>query len=159
MSNATLDSKQAHANHQVHFYDDDEAFIYEAVADVRAAMEGMLEPTYREQIQARVEVRQIFNIAGIGTIAGCYVTEGKIARGNNVRLLRDQVVVHEGKLASLKRFKDDVREVAAGYECGLSLEGFQDVKQGDVVESFERIPVVRRIAPAPTGREGARAGA
>ncbi len=130
--------------------------IYEAVADVRAAMEGMLEPTYREQTQARVEVRRIFNIAGIGTIAGCYVNEGKIARGNSVRLLRDQVVVHEGKLASLKRFKDDVREVTAGYECGLSLEGFQDIKQGDVVESFERIPVIRRIGPAPTGREAPR---
>ena len=130
--------------------------IYEAVADVRAAMEGMLEPTYREQTQARVEVRRIFNIAGVGTIAGCYVNEGKISRGNSVRLLRDQVVVHEGKLASLKRFKDDVREVSAGYECGLSLEGFQDLKQGDVVEAFERIPVIRRISPAPAGREAPR---
>jgi translation initiation factor IF-2 len=127
--------------------------IYEAVADVRAAMEGMLEPTYREQIQARVEIRRTFNIAGVGTVAGCYVNEGKISRGNSVRLLRDQVVVHEGKLASLKRFKDDVREVAAGYECGLSLEGFQDIKQGDVVESFERIPVIRRITPTQPGRE------
>jgi translation initiation factor IF-2 len=127
--------------------------IYEAVADIRAAMEGMLEPTFREQTQARVEVRQTFNIAGVGTIAGCSVTEGKIARGNQVRLLRDHVVVFEGKLASLKRFKDDVREVAAGYECGLSLEGFQDIKQGDTIEAFERIPVVRRINPAPTGRE------
>ena len=127
--------------------------IYEVVADVRAAMEGLLEPTFREQVFGRVEIRQIFNIAGIGTIAGCSVTEGKIARGNLVRLLRDQVVVHEGKLASLKRFKDDVREVASGYECGLSLEGFQDLKQGDVVEAFERIPVIRRIAPMQTGRE------
>ena len=84
---------------------------------------GLLEPTFREQVHGRVEIRQIFNIAGVGTIAGCYVTEGKIARGNLVRLLRDQVVVHDGKLASLKRFKDDVREVAAGYECGLSLGG------------------------------------
>jgi len=130
--------------------------IYEAVADVRAAMEGMLEPTYREQTQARVEIRQIFNIVGVGTIAGCYVTEGKIARGNMVRLLRDQVVVHEGKLASLKRFKDDVREVAAGYECGLSLEGFQDIKQGDVIEAYERTPVIRRITPASAGREAPR---
>ncbi len=130
--------------------------IYEAVADVRAAMEGMLEPTYREQTQARVEIRQIFNIAGVGTIAGCYVNEGKISRGNIVRLLRDQVVVHEGKLASLKRFKDDVREVAAGYECGLSLEGFQDIKQGDVIEAFERISVNRRINPPPPGREAHR---
>ncbi|MGH7798891.1 MAG: translation initiation factor IF-2 [Candidatus Binatia bacterium] len=130
--------------------------IYEAVADVRAAMEGMLEPTFREQTQARVEIRQTFNIAGVGTIAGCYVNEGKITRANQVRLLRDQVVVFEGKLASLKRFKDDVREVGAGYECGLSLEGFQDIKQGDVIEAYERIPVVRRINPAPAGREAQR---
>jgi translation initiation factor IF-2 len=127
--------------------------IYEAVADVRAAMEGMLEPTYREQTVGRIEVRQIFNISGAGTIAGCYVTEGKVQRGNLVRLLRDQVVVHEGKLGSLKRFKDDIREVAAGYECGLSIEGFQDIKQGDVVETYEKIPVLRRITPTAAGRE------
>ncbi|HUK40113.1 MAG TPA: translation initiation factor IF-2, partial [Candidatus Acidoferrales bacterium] len=133
--------------------------IYEAVADVRAAMEGMLEPVYREQTHGRVEIRQTFNIQGVGTIAGCYVTEGKIQRGSLIRLLRDQVVVHEGKLASLKRFKDDVREVAAGYECGLAIEGFQDVKQGDVIEAYERIPVVRRINPNPVGREAQRATA
>jgi translation initiation factor IF-2 len=127
--------------------------IYEAVADLRAAMEGMLEPAFREQTQARVEIRQTFNIAGVGTIAGCYVTEGKISRGNQVRLLRDQVVVYEGRLASLKRFKDDVREVSAGYECGLALEGFQDIKQGDVIEAFERVPVVRRMTPPAVGRE------
>lgn len=131
--------------------------IYEAVADVRAAMEGMLEPTYREQTHGRVEIRQTFNIQGVGTVAGCYVTEGKIQRGSLVRLLRDQVVVHEGKLASLKRFKDDVREVTAGYECGLSIEGYQDVKQGDVIEAYERIPVVRRINPSSSGREPSRA--
>jgi translation initiation factor IF-2 len=133
--------------------------IYEAVADVRAAMEGMLEPTFREQTQGRVEIRQTFNIQGVGTIAGCYVTEGKVQRGSLVRLLRDQVVVHEGRLASLKRFKDDVREVTAGYECGLALEGYQDVKQGDVIEAYERIPVVRRISPNPSGREASRATA
>jgi len=127
--------------------------IYEAVADVRAAMEGLLEPTYREQILGRVEVRQIFNISGAGAVAGCYVAEGKVQRGSLVRLLRDQVVVHEGKLGSLKRFKDDVREVAAGYECGLAIEGFQDVKQGDVVEAYEKIPVIRRIATTAGGRE------
>jgi translation initiation factor IF-2 len=131
--------------------------IYEAVADVRAAMEGMLEPTYREQTLGRIEVRQIFNISGAGTIAGCYVSEGKVQRGNLVRLLRDQVVVHEGKLGSLKRFKDDVREVAAGYECGLSIEGFQDIKQGDVVEAYEKIPVLRRITPSAGGREASHA--
>jgi translation initiation factor IF-2 len=133
--------------------------IYEAVADVRAAMEGMLEPTYREQTHGRAEVRQTFNIQGVGTIAGGYVTEGKIQRGNLIRLLRDHVVVHEGKLASLKRFKDDVREVSAGYECGLSLESFQDIKQGDVIEAYDRIAVVRRISPTPTGREASRATA
>jgi translation initiation factor IF-2 len=106
-----------------------------------------------------VEIRQTFNIQGVGTIAGCYVTEGKVQRGYMIRLTRDQVVVHEGKLASLKRFKDDVREVASGYECGLSIEGFQDIKQGDVIEAYERIPVVRRIAPAPAGRESQRATA
>ena len=127
--------------------------IYEAVADVRAAMEGMLEPTFREQTQGRVEIRQIFNIQGVGTIAGCYVTEGKIQRGNLVRILRDHVVVHEGKLATLKRFKDDVREVSAGYECGLSIEGFHDIKQGDVVEAYERTAVMRRISPVQGGRE------
>ncbi|HEU4341357.1 MAG TPA: translation initiation factor IF-2 [Candidatus Binatia bacterium] len=133
--------------------------IYEAVADVRAAMEGMLEPTYREQTQGRLEIRQTFNIQGVGTVAGCYVTEGKIQRGSLVRLLRDQVVVHEGKLGTLKRFKDDVREVSAGYECGLSIEGFQDIKQGDAVEAYERVPVIRRIAPSSTPREASRASA
>jgi translation initiation factor IF-2 len=127
--------------------------IYEVVADVRAAMEGLLEPTYREQTLGRVEVRQIFNISGAGTIAGCYVAEGKVQRGSLVRLLRDQIVVHEGKLSSLKRFKDDVREVAAGYECGLAIEGYQDIKQGDVVEAYEKIPVIRRITPSAGGRK------
>ena len=130
--------------------------IYEVVADIRAAMEGLLEPTFREQVLGRVEIRQTFNIQGVGTIAGCYVTEGKVQRGNLIRLTRDQVVVHEGKLASLKRFKDDVREVGAGYECGLSIEGFQDIKQGDVIEAYDRIPVVRRITPTATGRESQR---
>jgi len=133
--------------------------IYDAMADIKAAMEGLLEPTYREQIHGRVEVREIFNIRGVGTVAGCYVSAGKIQRSSLVRLLRDQVVVHEGKLGSLKRFKDDVREVSAGYECGLALEGFQDVKVGDVVEAYERVPVIRRITPTPGGREASRASA
>jgi translation initiation factor IF-2 len=133
--------------------------IYDTMADIKAAMEGLLEPTYREQIHGRVEVREIFNIHGAGKVAGCHVSEGKIQRSSLVRLLRDQVVVHEGKLASLRRFKDDVREVAAGYECGLVLEGFQDVKVGDVVEAYERVPVMRRITPAPGGREASQASA
>ena len=133
--------------------------IYDALADIKAAMEGLLEPTYREQVLGRVEVREIFNIHGVGTVAGCHVTDGKIQRSTPIRLLRDQVVVHEGRLASLKRFKDDVREVAAGYECGLAIEGFQDMKKGDVIEAFERVPVIRRMTPPPGGREASRASA
>ncbi|MBI4529127.1 MAG: translation initiation factor IF-2 [Deltaproteobacteria bacterium] len=133
--------------------------IYEAIADIRAAMEGMLEPVYREQVHGRVDVRQIFTIHGVGTVAGCYVTEGKIQRSSLVRLLRDQVVVHEGKLGGLKRFKDDVREVTAGYECGLSLEAYHDVKVGDKIEAYERVPVIRRITPSHGGREMSRASA
>jgi translation initiation factor IF-2 len=129
------------------------SIIYEVINDIKAAMEGLLEPTYREQVHGRVEVREVFNIRGIGGVAGCYVTDGKIQRGYLVRLLRDQVVVYEGKLASLKRFKDDVREVAAGYECGLSLENFQDVKKGDQIEAYERVAVLRRITPTPGSRE------
>jgi len=133
--------------------------IYEAIADLGAAMEGMLEPTYKEQIHGRVEVREVFNIQGVGTVAGCSVTDGKIQRSSLIRLLRDQVVVHEGKLASIRRFKDDVREVSAGYECGLGIEGFQDIKKGDVIEAYERAPVIRRISPTPGGREPSRASA
>ncbi len=133
--------------------------IYEVVSDIKAAMEGLLEPTYREHTQGWLEVREIFNIRGAGTVAGCYATGGKIQRSNLVRLLRDQVVVFEGKLASLKRFKDDVREVASGYECGVSLEGFQDIKKGDVIEAYERVPVIRHIGPTPGGREPSRASA
>ncbi|HEX9443555.1 MAG TPA: translation initiation factor IF-2 [Candidatus Binatia bacterium] len=128
--------------------------IYEVLNDLRAAMEGLLEPTYKEQVHGRVEIREVFTIRGQGGVAGCYVTDGKITRGSLVRLLRDQVVVHEGRLASLKRFKDDVREVTAGYECGLALEGYQDVKKGDTLEAYEKIAVIRRITPAPGGREG-----
>jgi translation initiation factor IF-2 len=133
--------------------------IYEVMNDLKAAMEGLLEPTYKEQAHGRVEIREVFTIRGLGGVAGCYVTEGKIQRGSLVRLLRDQRVVHEGKLASLKRFKDDVREVTAGYECGLALEGFQDVKKGDMLEAYERVAVIRRITPAPGGRETSRATA
>jgi translation initiation factor IF-2 len=133
--------------------------IYEALQDIRAAMEGLLAPTYREEMHGRVAVREVFNISGAGMVAGCYVNEGKVQRSSLVRLLRDQVVVHEGKLSSLRRFKDDVREVAAGYECGLAIEGFQDVKVGDVVEAYERVAVARKIGSAPTGREASQASA
>ena len=117
--------------------------IYEVIDDIRSAMEGLLEPVFREEFHARIQVREVFNIRGVGTIAGCSVTDGKILRSSNVRLLRDQVVVHEGRLASLKRFKDDVREVGTGYECGIGIDGYHDVKVGDVIEGYEKIPISR----------------
>jgi translation initiation factor IF-2 len=110
--------------------------IYEAIEDIEAALKGMLKPKFREVVLGRAEVRAVFRIPRVGAVAGCYVTEGKIERAANVRVVRDGVVVHEGKFASLKRFKDDVREVGAGFECGIGLERFQDIKEGDVLEAF-----------------------
>jgi len=130
--------------------------IYEVVSDVRDALEGMLEPTLRERLVGKAEVRQVFNVPSAGRVAGCFVTEGKMVRGGRARLVRDHVVVLEGKIATLRRFKDDAREVAAGYECGLTLESFPDVKEGDVIEVFEMEQVARHLAPA--ARQGAAAG-
>ena len=111
--------------------------IYNAIADVKAAAEGLLEPTITERVLGRAEVRQVFTIPKVGAIAGCYVTDGRIARASEgIRLLRDSVVVHEGKLGSLRRYKDDVREVQQGYECGIAIENFNDVKTGDVIEAY-----------------------
>jgi translation initiation factor IF-2 len=110
--------------------------IYDALEDIKKAQTGMLAPVFKESVQGRVEVRETYKISGVGTIAGCFVLSGTIARNNKVRLLRDNVEVFGGKLASLKRFKDDVREVQNGFECGLGLEGFNDIKKGDIVESY-----------------------
>ena len=98
-------------------------------------MEGLLAPTLREKELGKVEVRETFHVSRIGTIAGCYVTEGKVLRNAQVRLVRDDVVIWTGKLDSLKRFKDDVREVASGYECGIGLENYNDIKTGDIIEA------------------------
>ena len=117
--------------------------IYDVIDDIRSAMEGLLDPVFREEFHARIQVREVFKIRGVGTIAGCSVTDGKIMRSSLVRLLRDQVVVHEGRLASLKRFKDDVREVGTGYECGIGIDGYHDVKVGDVIEGFEKVAISR----------------
>ena len=116
--------------------------IYQAIEDIQAAMKGMLDPEFREKILGHAEVRQTYKVSGVGTIIGGYVLDGKIERNAKVRLLRDNIVIHEGQLASLKRFKDDVKEVAAGYECGMSLEKFNDIKEGDQLEVFvmEEIP-------------------
>jgi len=118
--------------------------IYNVIDEVKAAMTGMLKPQEREVVIGQAEVRQIFKVSKVGTIAGCYVRSGKIVRDAGVRLLRDNVQVYEGKLASLKRFKDDVREVQEGYECGMAIENFNDLKEGDVIEAF----TTERVAPA-----------
>ncbi|MBP1744034.1 MAG: translation initiation factor [Firmicutes bacterium] len=110
--------------------------IYNAIDDVRAAMVGMLEPEYKEVVQGKAEVRQTYKISNVGTIAGCYILDGKLTRNSQVRVIRDGIVINESTLSSLKRFKDDVKEVAAGYECGLSVEKFNDLKEGDIIESF-----------------------
>ncbi|MFN8545868.1 MAG: translation initiation factor IF-2 [Candidatus Binatia bacterium] len=125
--------------------------IYDALNDVRDALEGLLEPTLQEKVLGRAEVRQTFTISGVGAVAGSFVTDGKIVRGARARLLRDNIVIHDGRISGLKRFKEDAREVAGGYECGISLESYQDVKVGDIVEAYEVEEVARRLS-APSGK-------
>lgn len=117
--------------------------IYQAIEEMEAAMKGMLAPQYVENVLGHAQVRQTFKVSGVGTIAGCYVTDGKIVRNSEVRIVRDGIVIHEGKLSSLKRFKDDVKEVANSYECGLGFENFNDIKEQDVVECFVMEEVAR----------------
>ena len=110
--------------------------IYKLLEDIEAALTGMLEPIYEEKIIGEAEVRETFIASKLGTIAGCYITDGFINRNAEVRLIRDSIVVYEGKIASLRRFKDDVREVRAGYECGILIENYNDVKVGDIIEAY-----------------------
>jgi translation initiation factor IF-2 len=120
--------------------------IYKAVEEIKQAMEGMLKPDTKEEIIATVEVRDTFKVPKIGTIAGCYVLTGTVKRNCIVNLIRDQIVVHRGKIASLKRFKDDAREVAAGYECGIGLEDFDDIKTGDTLEVIDIVEIARKLS-------------
>ena len=117
--------------------------IYDAIEDIEAAMKGMLAPKFREAITGHVEIRTTFKVSGVGTIGGAYVTDGKVHRNSLVRIVRDGIVIHEGELASLKRFKDDVKEVNSGYECGISIEKFNDIKEGDIVEVY----VMEQVMP------------
>ncbi|NLJ69325.1 MAG: translation initiation factor IF-2 [Firmicutes bacterium] len=119
--------------------------IYDAIDDVKAAMEGLLEPDYVEEVMGRAVVRATFRVPNVGVVAGCYVTDGKVARNAELRLLRNNVVIHEGKISSLRRFKDDVREVSQGYECGIGIERFNDVKEGDEIEVFVLKEVKRTL--------------
>ena len=110
--------------------------IYQALDDIKLAMKGMLDPIYQEKVIGNVEVRQTFKVSNVGTIAGCYVLDGKIERNAGVRVIREDVVIHEGKLVSLKRFKDDVKEVTKGFECGMQIENYNDIKEGDIIEVY-----------------------
>ncbi|MEM6720254.1 MAG: translation initiation factor IF-2 [Bacteroidota bacterium] len=121
------------------------SIIYDAINDVKDAMEGLLSPEMKEEITGNAEIRETFKISKIGTIAGCMVTDGKIFRNSNIRLIRDGVVIFTGELASLKRFKDDVKEVSKGYDCGLQIKNYNDIKQGDIVEAFQEVAVKKKL--------------
>ncbi len=122
------------------------SIIYDAINEVKSALEGLLSPVLSEEITATLEIRDTFKVPKFGTVAGCYVQEGKITRNSKVRLIRDGIVFHEGEIASLKRFKDDVREVDAGYECGLNIANFNDIKAGDIIESFKIVETKKKLA-------------
>jgi translation initiation factor IF-2 len=121
------------------------SIIYDAIEEIRAAMEGMLSPEMKEEIIATLEIRDIFKVTKVGTVAGCYVKEGKITRNTKVRVIRDGIVIYTGELGSLKRFKDDVKEVVGGYECGLNISNFNDIKVGDIVEGYQQVEVKKTL--------------
>jgi translation initiation factor IF-2 len=140
-ANAQARDSAEHEGVEIRYY----AVIYDLVDDVKLAMSGLLAPTMRETFLGNAEILDVFNISKIGKVAGCRVTEGKVERGAHVRLIRDNVVIHEGKLGTLKRFKDEVREVIAGQECGMAFENYQDMRQGDVIECFQVEQVQRSL--------------
>jgi translation initiation factor IF-2 len=121
------------------------SIIYNAIEEIKSAMEGMLSPEVKEEITATLEIRDIFKVTKVGTVAGCYVKEGKITRNTRVRVIRDGIVIYTGELGSLKRFKDDVREVVGGYECGLNISNFNDIKTGDVIEGYQEVEVKKTL--------------
>ena len=126
---------------QIKYYN----IIYDAIDEIKAAMEGLLEPKFEEKIVGNIEVREVFKVTKVGTIAGCYVLDGRVARNNKIRIIRDGIVVHTGELESLKRFKDDVKDVVKGYECGLKIKNYNDINVGDIVEAFEQVEVKRKL--------------
>jgi translation initiation factor IF-2 len=121
------------------------SIIYDAINEIKAAMEGMLAPEFEEKVVCNIEIRDVFKITKVGTIAGCYVLDGKVGRNTKVRIIRDGIVVHTGSLGSLKRFKDDVKEVSSGYECGLNIDNFDDIKIGDIIEGYDLIEVKAKL--------------
>jgi translation initiation factor IF-2 len=118
--------------------------IYEIIDDIEAALKGMLDPIFKEVVMGKIEIRETFKVPGIGNIGGAYVLEGKVQRNAQIRLVRDGIVIHEGKISSLKRFKDDAKEVAQGYECGIGIENYNDIKEGDIIEAFKMEEIERK---------------
>jgi translation initiation factor IF-2 len=121
------------------------SIIYDAIEQIKSAMEGMLSPEIKEEVIANLEIREVFKITKVGTIAGCIVREGKITRTSKIRIIRAGIVIHTGELGSLKRFKDDVKEVAAGYECGLDVANFNDIEIGDIIEGYTEVEVKKKL--------------
>ena len=121
------------------------SIIYDAINDLKDAMEGMLSPVFKEEVTGTVEIRELFKISKVGTIAGCMVTDGKVYRSSKIRLIRDNVVIYTGELSSLKRFKDDVKEVSKGYDCGLQIKNYNDIHEGDVIEAYQEVAVKKKL--------------
>ena len=121
------------------------SIIYDAIEEIKDAMEGMLSPDIKEEVIGTAEVLQTYKISRVGTIAGCMVREGKIKRTSKIRLIRDGIVIYSGDLGSLKRFKDDVKEVVSGYDCGLNIAGYNDIREGDMVEAYEEVEVSKKL--------------
>ena len=119
--------------------------IYDAIEEIKDAMEGMLSPTIKETITGSCEIREVFKITKVGSVAGCLVTDGKIYRKSKIRLIRDGIVIYTGELGSLKRFKDDAKEVVSGLECGLNIDKFNDIKVGDIIEAFDETEVKQTL--------------
>ena len=128
-------------NIEIRYY----SIIYDVIDDIRQVLTGLLAPGLRETFLGNAQIRDVFNITKVGKVAGCYVTEGVVKRGAKVRLLRDDVVIHEGTLKTLKRFKDEVREVRESFECGMAFENYEDIRVGDIVEAFEVEEVTRTL--------------
>jgi translation initiation factor IF-2 len=140
-ADATARKLAEHEGIEIRYYN----IIYDAIDDVKAALSGMLAPEQKENVIGTVEIRQVITVSKVGNIAGCMVTDGLIKRDSHVRLIRNNVVIHTGELSSLKRFKDDVKEVRQGFECGLMLKNFNEIMEGDQLEAFEMVEVARKL--------------
>jgi translation initiation factor IF-2 len=121
------------------------SIIYDAIDDLKDAMEGMLSPELKEEITGTAEIRELFKVSKVGTIAGCMVTDGKIFRSSRIRIIRDGVVIHTGELTALKRFKDDVKEVSKGYDCGMQIKNYNNIEQLDIIEAYQEVEVKKKL--------------